>query len=86
MGLRVYAIGNPFGLDPALTSRIKSLGIDTHGPPAAVGQRVYAIGNPFGLDHTLTSGIISGLNRELASGSGAGPSLRNMVQVRCAVL
>lgn len=44
-----------------------------------MGQRVYAIGNPFGLDHTLTSGIISGLNRELAS--GAGPSLRNMVQV-----
>ena len=31
-------------------------------------MQVYAIGNPFGLDHTLTSGIISGLNRELATG------------------
>jgi S1-C subfamily serine protease len=48
-----------------------------------VGQRVLAIGNPFGLDHTLTAGIISGLNRELATGSG--PSLRNVIQTDAAI-
>lgn len=51
----------------------------------AVGQRVYAIGNPFGLDHTLTQGIISGLNRELSTGRGHGPSLRNVIQTDAAI-
>lgn len=32
-----------------------------------VGQKVYAIGNPFGHDRTLTQGIISNLNRTIAS-------------------
>ncbi|MEZ6096734.1 MAG: trypsin-like peptidase domain-containing protein [Pirellulaceae bacterium] len=32
-----------------------------------VGQKVLAIGNPFGLERTLTVGIVSSLNRTLAS-------------------
>jgi S1-C subfamily serine protease len=32
-----------------------------------VGQKVYAIGNPFGLDQSLTTGVISALDREIAS-------------------
>jgi 2-alkenal reductase len=34
-----------------------------------VGQTVYAIGNPFGLSRTLTRGIISALDRRLATSS-----------------
>jgi S1-C subfamily serine protease len=36
-----------------------------------VGQKVFAIGNPFGLSLTLTKGIISALDREIDSPSGA---------------
>lgn len=36
-----------------------------------VGQQCLAIGNPFGFDHTLTVGVISGLNREISSKTGA---------------
>lgn len=48
-----------------------------------VGQKVYALGNPFGLDHTLTQGIISGLNRELATGF-RGP-IRDVIQTDAAI-
>jgi S1-C subfamily serine protease len=36
-----------------------------------VGQNVLAIGNPFGLDQTLTTGIVSALDREITSLTGA---------------
>ncbi len=36
-----------------------------------VGDPAYAIGNPFGLDWTLTTGVISALNRQITSPSGA---------------
>mmetsp|Transcript_19593 Transcript_19593/g.32915 ORF Transcript_19593/g.32915 Transcript_19593/m.32915 type:complete len:461 (-) Transcript_19593:371-1753(-) len=49
-----------------------------------VGQSVYAIGNPFGLDHTLTTGIISGLNREIAS-SNSGRPIQNVIQTDAAI-
>lgn len=49
-----------------------------------VGQNVYAIGNPFGLDHTLTTGIISGLNREIASGNTGRP-IENVIQTDAAI-
>lgn len=35
-----------------------------------VGQQCLAVGNPFGFDHSLTTGVISGLNRDIASPAG----------------
>ena len=36
----------------------------------ARGQNVFAIGSPFRLDQTLTTGIVSGLGREIQTGTG----------------
>ncbi|EFJ51020.1 trypsin family [Volvox carteri f. nagariensis] len=47
-----------------------------------VGQRVFAIGNPLGLEHTLTSGIVSGLNRELSTGT---VTIKGLVQTDAAI-
>jgi len=49
-----------------------------------VGQRVYAIGNPFGLagGPTITSGVISAVNRTIASERGL---LENLVQTDAAI-
>jgi S1-C subfamily serine protease len=48
-----------------------------------VGQKVFAIGNPFGLDQTLTTGIISALDRQIASVSGR--SIRGVIQTDAAI-
>jgi S1-C subfamily serine protease len=48
-----------------------------------VGQRAFAIGNPFGLERTLTCGIISSLNRSLASQSGR--DMRSIIQIDAAL-
>jgi len=48
-----------------------------------VGQSVYAIGNPFGLDQTLTTGVISGLDREIQSGTGV--PIRGVIQTDAAI-
>lgn len=51
-------------------SRLKKLKIGS-SKDLEVGQRVYAIGNPFGYSMTLTKGIISALDREIDSPTGA---------------
>jgi S1-C subfamily serine protease len=48
-----------------------------------VGQKVFAIGNPFGLDWTLTTGIISALNRELPTETGA--VIERLIQTDAAI-
>ncbi len=48
-----------------------------------VGQKSLAIGNPFGLDHTLTSGIISALDREIASRTGR--PIKGVIQTDAAI-
>ncbi|MBF6600979.1 MAG: trypsin-like peptidase domain-containing protein [Dehalococcoidia bacterium] len=49
-----------------------------------IGNVVFAIGNPFGLEGSFTTGVISGLNRTLASGNNGRP-LRNLLQTDAAV-
>lgn len=48
-----------------------------------VGQNVYAIGNPFGLERTMTVGIISSLNRSLASRTGR--TMKSIIQLDAAL-
>jgi S1-C subfamily serine protease len=48
-----------------------------------VGQMALAIGNPFGLDQTLTTGVVSALDREMASVPGR--VIRNMIQTDAAI-
>ncbi|MGH6898621.1 MAG: S1C family serine protease [Geminicoccaceae bacterium] len=48
-----------------------------------VGQTVLAIGNPFGLDQTLTVGVLSALDREMASTPGH--VIRNVIQTDAAI-
>jgi S1-C subfamily serine protease len=48
-----------------------------------VGQKVLAIGNPFGLDHTLTTGVVSALDREMAS--IAGTTIDNVIQTDASI-
>jgi len=59
--LRSFCSAGPLQLQPVTLGSSSGL---------QVGQKTYAIGNPFGLDHTLTQGIISGLGRELNTGTG----------------
>ena len=68
------------GASPAHDLAVLRIGVGTGRPEPLpigtshdlrVGQKVFAIGNPFGLDWTLTTGIISALNRELPTETGA---------------
>ncbi|KAK9805437.1 hypothetical protein WJX73_006736 [Symbiochloris irregularis] len=48
-----------------------------------IGQQCLAVGNPFGFDHSLSTGVISGLNREIAS--PAGPVITGGIQSDAAI-
>jgi len=48
-----------------------------------VGQKVFAIGNPFGFDQTLTTGVISGLGREIVSGTNR--PIQGVIQTDAAI-
>ena len=48
-----------------------------------VGQKVYAIGNPFGLERTMTQGILSSVNRTLASRTGR--EMKSILQIDAAL-
>jgi S1-C subfamily serine protease len=62
--------------------RLRALAIGTSND-LLVGQKVYAIGNPFGLDQTLTTGIISALDRQIASVTGR--AIRGVIQTDAAI-
>jgi S1-C subfamily serine protease len=66
----------------APAERLRPLSIGTSND-LLVGQKVYAIGNPFGLDQTLTTGIISALDRQIASVTGR--AIRGVIQTDAAI-
>ncbi|TXH90398.1 MAG: PDZ domain-containing protein [Rhodoferax sp.] len=85
------------GASPAHDIAVLRIGVGFKRPPAVpigtsadlkVGQKVFAIGNPFGLDWTLTTGIISALDRSLASenrqGQGHG-AIEHLIQTDAAI-
>ena len=63
--LAVIKANGKSGLQPATLGNSADL---------EVGQQVVAIGSPYGLDGTVTSGIISELNRPVASSDASGAS------------
>jgi 2-alkenal reductase len=50
-----------------------------------VGQSTFAIGNPFGLDQTLTTGVISALNRHLATDMPQQREIADVIQTDTAI-
>ncbi|MCG6941585.1 MAG: trypsin-like peptidase domain-containing protein [Thiohalocapsa sp.] len=74
--LAVLRIGaSAAGLRPALIGTSKDL---------QVGQKVLAIGNPFGFDYSLTTGVVSALDRTIASDE-AGGEIRGLIQTDAAI-
>jgi len=73
--VRAHLVGARPSIDVAvlkmenLPSGIKPMSLGT-ASSAAVGQSVLALGNPFGENQSLTAGIISALNRTIASSRG----------------
>jgi S1-C subfamily serine protease len=53
------------------------------GGGAQVGDSVFPVGNPFGLTGTLTGGVVSALDREVRSPTGA--TLKGLIQFDAAV-
>lgn len=81
------------GTSPAHDIAVLKIGVGFKRPPAVpigtsadlkAGQKVFVIGNPFGLDWTLTTGIISALDRSLAS-DAAGPTIEHLIQTDAAI-
>jgi S1-C subfamily serine protease len=80
------------GVSPSHDIAVLRIGVGFKRPPPVplgtsqdlkVGQKVFAIGNPFGLDWTLTTGIVSALDRALASESGA--AIDHLIQTDAAI-
>lgn len=55
-------------LIPAPPGSLRSVQLSPR--PARVGQQVLAIGNPFGFERTLTVGVVSAVDRDIASPTG----------------
>lgn len=68
----LYAERGPGVLVPAVLA----------GPPP-VGEAVYAVGNPLGLRSSLSAGVVSGLDRNLATPTGG--RLEGLIQFDAAV-
>ena len=80
------------GVSPAHDIAVLRIAVKASPPPAVplgtsadlqVGQKVYAIGNPFGLDWSLTTGIVSALDRSIASESGI--TIEHLIQTDAAI-
>ncbi len=80
------------GLSPGHDIAVLRIAVTDQRPPPVpfglssdlrVGQNVFAIGNPFGLDWTLTTGIVSALDRSLATEGGR--SIEHLIQTDAAI-
>ena len=66
----------------APTDKLRPIPISTSAD-LQIGQNVFAIGDPFGFSATLTTGVISGLDREFASGNNQ--TITGVIQTDAAI-
>jgi len=69
-------------INTTTTDRLSTVEFGSSGS-LLVGQSLVAIGNPFGLDQTVTTGVVSALDREIATSTSG--KIRNCIQTDASI-